>query len=201
MVLLPGDMVWLKNEVTEPGTIGKLKMNWLGPYQVIECRGELVYIIENLNNRDDRRKVNLARLKCCVLDENSIREYGLSGNIVKGTKCDNFKGVVAYDNVRFLKPDPNVKSNTKSSSVKNATSIDSDDSSDDSDSDSDTDSNDSDGLEYEIDAILAHRGKPPNRQFLVHFTGYSNRHNRWTPESDIHADELLHKYKRSKGIR
>src|SRR5690606_15519381 len=44
---IPGDLCWLKDEVVEAGTISKLRMKWKGPYEILERRGEQVYVIRN----------------------------------------------------------------------------------------------------------------------------------------------------------
>jgi hypothetical protein len=50
--------------------------------------------------------------------------------------------------------------------------------------------------EYEVDAILAHRGQKGKRSFLVSWKGYPNSENSWLPEKELrNAPQLLKTYK------
>jgi len=49
---------------------------------------------------------------------------------------------------------------------------------------------------WEIDAILAERGKAPHDEFLVSFTGFASEHNQWVTRDQLHAAELLDDWKR-----
>jgi hypothetical protein len=50
--------------------------------------------------------------------------------------------------------------------------------------------------EYEIDAILAHKGQPGKRRFLISWKGYSSAENSWIPEKELgNASEILKTYK------
>jgi len=51
--------------------------------------------------------------------------------------------------------------------------------------------------EYEVKAILSHRGSARNRSYLVHWKGYSSADDSWEPETHLeHAADLLSMYKR-----
>ena len=44
-----GALVWVRSEVSTPGTCRKLNTRWLGPYRVVEVvRGGSAYVVENL---------------------------------------------------------------------------------------------------------------------------------------------------------
>lgn len=51
--------------------------------------------------------------------------------------------------------------------------------------------------EYEIEAIVAHRGKGTRRRYYVKWTGYPSSENQWKSEVELaeHAGELLKEYK------
>ena len=51
--------------------------------------------------------------------------------------------------------------------------------------------------EYEIEAIVTHRGNTPKRrQYLVKWLGYPSSENQWLPEKELqHSKELLQEYK------
>jgi len=51
--------------------------------------------------------------------------------------------------------------------------------------------------EYEVEAILSHRGSARNRSYLVRWKGYSLANDSWEPETHlVHAADLLTAYKR-----
>ena len=51
--------------------------------------------------------------------------------------------------------------------------------------------------EYEIEAILAHRGKGQRRQYLVKWLGYPSSENQWLPDKELqrNATNILNEYK------
>ena len=52
--------------------------------------------------------------------------------------------------------------------------------------------------EYEVEAIIAHRGSARNRSYLVHWKGYSSAKDSWEPEANLeHAADLLKAYKKA----
>ena len=56
--------------------------------------------------------------------------------------------------------------------------------------------------EYEIEAILAHRGKGQRQQYLVQWKGYPSSENQWLPDKELrrNALDLLNEYKSSRKI-
>ena len=55
--------------------------------------------------------------------------------------------------------------------------------------------------EYEIEAIVAHRGKGKRRQYLVKWMGYSSAENEWKPERELtHAPDILNGYKSANNL-
>ena len=50
--------------------------------------------------------------------------------------------------------------------------------------------------EWEVDAILAERGAPPEDEYLVSFTGFSSEHNLWVSRDNLQAPELLADWKK-----
>ena len=52
--------------------------------------------------------------------------------------------------------------------------------------------------EYEVEAIIAHRGSTRNRSYLVHWKGYSSAEDSWEPEANLeHVADLLRAYKKA----
>ena len=52
--------------------------------------------------------------------------------------------------------------------------------------------------EYEVEAIIAHRGSARNRSYLVHWKGYSSAEDSWEPEANLeNAADLLRAYKKA----
>ena len=49
---------------------------------------------------------------------------------------------------------------------------------------------------WEVDAILAERGAPPEDEYLVSFTGFSSEHNLWVSRDNLQAPELLADWKK-----
>lgn len=47
---------------------------------------------------------------------------------------------------------------------------------------------------YEIDNILAHRGKPNKREYLVHWKGYDSSHDSWEPASNFDSPIAISQY-------
>ena len=56
--------------------------------------------------------------------------------------------------------------------------------------------------EYEVEAIVAHRGKGNRRQYYVKWVGYPSSENEWLPGSALstHASEILEEYKKGKNL-
>ena len=51
--------------------------------------------------------------------------------------------------------------------------------------------------EFEVEAILAHRGQGARRRYLIKWKGYPTSDNTWEPERNLtHAQETLENYKR-----
>jgi hypothetical protein len=57
-------------------------------------------------------------------------------------------------------------------------------------------------VEYEVEAILSHRGgKKRRREYLVSWKGFGADHNEWLPERDlVHCQRLLRAYQRQAGL-
>ena len=54
-----------------------------------------------------------------------------------------------------------------------------------------------DYLEYEVEGVLRHKGKGPNRRYLVMWRGYPLTEATWEPASSFtHAQEILQDYLR-----
>lgn len=52
--------------------------------------------------------------------------------------------------------------------------------------------------EYEVEAIIAHKGNRGSRRFLVKWKGYSSAENSWEPEDHLgNASEILKRYKKT----
>ena len=51
--------------------------------------------------------------------------------------------------------------------------------------------------EYEVEEILSHRtfGRQKQLQYLVKWKGYPSSDNTWEPAGNLHADELIQKYR------
>ena len=50
--------------------------------------------------------------------------------------------------------------------------------------------------EYEVEAILSHKGPKAHRLYLITWKGYSSTKNTWEPESNLrHSASLLKEYK------
>ena len=55
--------------------------------------------------------------------------------------------------------------------------------------------------EYEVEAILAHRKRGRQIQYLVKWRGYDLSNNTWEPETNLsNADEILSGYKRQRDL-
>ena len=55
--------------------------------------------------------------------------------------------------------------------------------------------------EFEVEALLKHRGQGRRRQYLVHWAGYGVANDEWVDERDLeHAGRLLQEYKRQHGL-
>ncbi|KAI5115782.1 hypothetical protein M0805_005482 [Coniferiporia weirii] len=55
--------------------------------------------------------------------------------------------------------------------------------------------------EFEIEAIVSHKGNGSRRRFLVKWTGYPSSKNQWLPEIALsHATNTLKKYKATKNL-
>ena len=56
-------------------------------------------------------------------------------------------------------------------------------------------------LEYEVEAIKAHRKRARRLEFLVQWLGYSSAHDEWLKEEDLgNAQAKLRAYKRANGL-
>lgn len=55
--------------------------------------------------------------------------------------------------------------------------------------------------EYEVEAILRHRGRPRHYQYLVHWRGYDASEDMWLPEEELqNAGDVLREYKLSRKL-
>ncbi|KAI5115483.1 hypothetical protein M0805_008817 [Coniferiporia weirii] len=55
--------------------------------------------------------------------------------------------------------------------------------------------------EFEIEAIVSHKGNGNRRRFLVKWTGYPSSKNQWLPETELsHAAKTLKMYKKLKNL-
>ena len=52
---------------------------------------------------------------------------------------------------------------------------------------------------YEVESILDTKTKENTIYYFVKFIGFDNRHNKWIPASDLHAEDLLEDFHRRKG--
>ena len=56
--------------------------------------------------------------------------------------------------------------------------------------------------EYEVEAILSHKGPTAHRLYLTAWKGYPSSENTWEPESNLrHSPTLLKRYKLEHGLR
>ena len=56
--------------------------------------------------------------------------------------------------------------------------------------------------EYEVEAILSHKGPTARRLYLTAWKGYQSSENTWEPESNLcHSTTLLKHYKLEHGLR
>ena len=56
--------------------------------------------------------------------------------------------------------------------------------------------------EYEVEAILSHKGPTTRRLYLTAWKGYPSSENTWEPESNLHhSPTLLKRYKLEHGLR
>ncbi|KAI5116900.1 hypothetical protein M0805_004033 [Coniferiporia weirii] len=55
--------------------------------------------------------------------------------------------------------------------------------------------------EFEIEAIVSHKGNGNRRHFLIKWTGYPSSENQWLPETELsHATQILKRYKKLKNL-
>ncbi|KAI5115192.1 hypothetical protein M0805_006796 [Coniferiporia weirii] len=55
--------------------------------------------------------------------------------------------------------------------------------------------------EFEIEAIVSHKGNGNRRRFLVKWTGYPSSENQWLPKTELsHAAKILKTYKKLKNL-
>ncbi|KAI5115169.1 hypothetical protein M0805_003829 [Coniferiporia weirii] len=55
--------------------------------------------------------------------------------------------------------------------------------------------------EFEIEAIVSHKGNGNRRRFLVKWTRYPSSENQWLPETELsHATKTLKMYKKLKNL-
>ncbi|KAI5116922.1 hypothetical protein M0805_009909 [Coniferiporia weirii] len=55
--------------------------------------------------------------------------------------------------------------------------------------------------EFEIEAILSHKGNGNQHRFLVKWTGYPYSENQWLPETELsHASKILKTYKKTRNL-
>ena len=56
--------------------------------------------------------------------------------------------------------------------------------------------------EYEVEAIISHKGSPGRRKYLTAWKGYPASENTWEPEGNLcHAPQMLGNYKRTHSLR
>ena len=56
--------------------------------------------------------------------------------------------------------------------------------------------------EYEVEAIISHKGSPGQRKYLTAWKGYPASENTWESEGNLrHASQILGNYKRSHSLR
>ena len=55
--------------------------------------------------------------------------------------------------------------------------------------------------EYEVEAVLGHRGKPGGHTFLIRWKGYSTAEDTWEPERNLgNAQSMISEYKVSQPL-
>lgn len=54
--------------------------------------------------------------------------------------------------------------------------------------------------EYEVEAILNHKGRKGQRQYLIRWKNYSPNHDSWEKESNLNCDAILKEYLHAKGL-
>jgi hypothetical protein len=62
-----GDRVWLNNKARKPRLSPKLQVKWLGPYTVMERKGDVDYVIQ-ADDSNKQMTVNQKRLKSCLTE-------------------------------------------------------------------------------------------------------------------------------------
>ncbi|GKC14143.1 hypothetical protein Tco_1010925 [Tanacetum coccineum] len=62
-----GDFVYLSNEASHAVDVGKLGLNWEGPYEVTEALGDGAYKLRSMDETVLLRTWNIANLKKCYL--------------------------------------------------------------------------------------------------------------------------------------
>ncbi|XP_072947714.1 uncharacterized protein [Epargyreus clarus] len=63
------------------------------------------------------------------------------------------------------------------------------------DEDEDEEENDDENAEYEVDRILeVHHKKNGEREFYIHWKGWSNKYDSWEPESNLNCPELIKRF-------
>ena len=56
--------------------------------------------------------------------------------------------------------------------------------------------------EYEVEAVISHKGSPGRRKYLTAWKGYPASENTWEPENNLcHASQILGNYKRAHALR
>lgn len=54
---------------------------------------------------------------------------------------------------------------------------------------------------FEVKNIVGHRGRKGNRQYLIHWKGYTNKDNTWEKETNLSScPEILEEYKKKKRL-
>ena len=162
------ELVWLDKFKSDYNK--KLSFKFRGPYRVLQRKGEQVYLIQALNNTSDVQKVNLQRLKRCLLDKKSLVEYSSEGRVkLLDSDSEDVSSVVdSSDDDNSTWEDKY----EKLSHGKNMKKVDR-------------------SGDWEVEKIVDVRKTKNGKEFLVKWLGWTKRHNSWVRKFDLNAPDLI----------
>lgn len=172
-----GDLVWLYTRPAKKGLSPKLMHPWHGPYRIVEILSPLNVKIRALNGRVIKQAVHVTRLK-----KYNSPEYPRE-DVPMLPEEDNFNldEEIAEEDI----PEKEESTKTKEKEVphqENSMEV-------------DIEGDNEDSQEYEVEAIVNHRFRNGNKEYLVKWKNFSDYKNTWEPmEHMTHCKDAIDQY-------